>query len=496
MGDMFTSRIPAEYLLKISETQTDAETYISEYNIYAGHLIDEAGKTYFPSDMKLLSHWNLRDEIKSQYGKEDGLPKQKMIFQVMNRIITQEIPQMVINSDKYQWNPVTNKVFADGKEIASKPEPNTRYEKLLNNFKVNKTIDPFCPGYPDFIKRKFEQEYEIPQPEVEALFKSFVTSPVVKKVAALIQKRLGRNLEPFDLWYDGFKARSSYPEDDLTKITEKKYPNTEAFAKDMPNILEKMGFAPEKAMYIASKVEVDGARGSGHAWGADMKSEKAHLRTRIGPNGMNYKGYNIAVHEFGHNTEQTITLQDIDYYMLKGVPNTAFTEAWAFVFQGRDLELLGMKETNPQKQYLDDLDLFWSVYEIMGVSLVDMDVWKWMYANPNAKPEELKNAVITIAKDVWNKYYADVFGVKDQQILAIYSHMINDPLYLSAYPLGHLIQFQMEQNMKGKKVGEEMERMLKQGRIIPQLWMKGAVGSPLSSEPMLKAAEEALNYVN
>ena len=42
-----------------------------------------------------------------------------------------------------------------------------------------------------------------------------------------------------------------------------------------------------------------------------MKGDKARLRTRITDKGMNYKGYNIAVHEFGHNVEQTIDLYDI-----------------------------------------------------------------------------------------------------------------------------------------------------------------------------------------
>ena len=73
-----------------------------------------------------------------------------------------------------------------------------------------------------------------------------------------------------------------------------------------------------------------------------MRSAKTHLRTRVGANGMDYKGYNIAVHEMGHNVEQTFSLNNIDYYTLHGVPNTAFTEALAFVFQGHDLELLGL----------------------------------------------------------------------------------------------------------------------------------------------------------
>jgi hypothetical protein len=123
-----------------------------------------------------------------------------------------------------------------------------------------------------------------------------------------------------------------------------------ALKKDLPRIMMDLGFTKEKAVEVSSRIEVDPSRGAGHAMGAQMKSDNAHLRTRIGKGGMDYKGYNIAVHEFGHNVEQTITLQDVDYYMLNGVPNTAFTEAWAFIFQSRDLELLGIKDDNPDKK--------------------------------------------------------------------------------------------------------------------------------------------------
>jgi hypothetical protein len=30
------------------------------------------------------------------------------------------------------------------------------------------------------------------------------------------------------------------------------------------------------------------------------------------------------------------------------------------------------------------LDVFWDNYEMMGVSLLDMEVWKWLYDNPEA----------------------------------------------------------------------------------------------------------------
>jgi hypothetical protein len=495
MGDAFTSRVPALLNQQLTEALAKSDMYISEYNILMDKLVDASGKTYFPEGMKLISHWGLRDELKSHYGKADGLPKQKMVYSVMKRIIDQSIPEMVINSGNYLWNPADNKVLKDGKEIAATAEPDRRYEMLLNNFKAIHATDAYYPALPTYSQRAFELSMEIPEQDVEKLFTSLMSSPEIKQVATLISKRLGRNLEPFDIWYDGFKARSGLNEDDLTLKTQGLYPTPEAFEKDMPNMLRKLGWSPDRASYIASKIQVDPARGSGHAAGAYMKGDKARLRTRMADKGMNYKGYNIAVHEFGHNVEQTVDLYDIDYYMLQGVPNTSFTEALAFLFQKRDLDLLGIKDNNPDKEYLASLDAIWSCYEIMGVSLLDMQVWRWLYANPNATAAQLKDAVISISKEVWNKYYAPVFGSKDEPILAIYSHMIDNPLYLSNYPVGHLIDFQIDGFIKGKNFASEVDRIYTLGRLTPQAWMQAAVGTPISIDPMLKAVDEALKVI-
>jgi hypothetical protein len=496
MGDLFTSRVPAEISQKAADALTASDNYISGYNIYVGNLLDNDGKTHFPKEMKLLSHWNLRDEIKANYNKtEEGLTKQKMIYEVMLHIIKQDIPDSMINDPNFQWNPYTNKLSKDGKEITSTPEPDTRYQVLLNNFKAMKAVDEYTPMYPTYIQRSFDAGMEIPQEQVEKLFTELCSSPEVKQVGALISKRLGRPLQPFDIWYDGFKARSSMDQSLLDKTTKTKYPNTVAFEKDIPNMLVKLGFKPDKANEIASHITVDPARGSGHAWGAQMKGDKAHLRTRVGKEGMDYKGYNIAVHELGHNVEQTISLYFVDYYMMQGVPNTAFTEAFAFTFQKHDLDLLGIKDNDPNKEHLAALDNFWMSYEIMGVSLLDMKVWKWLYENPDATKEQLKETVIKTAIEIWNQYYADVLGIKDSPILAIYSHMIDNPLYLSNYPVGHLIEFQLDGYLKGKNFADETMRIYSSGKLIPQLWMKNAVGSEISIQPLLKATDEALTVV-
>ncbi len=496
MGDAFTSRTPADVQQFAAETLTKADNYISNYNIKMGSLLNDNGESLFPENMSLITHWGLRDELKSNYADtERGLEKQEMVYQVMKRIIDQSIPADVINNADYQWNPYSNEVSRNGEKVDVKPEGDIRYATLMSNFNAMRKLDNYSTHYPNAIERNFNQQMEIPVEDVKTLFDGLLSSPQVKKVAQLMAKRLGRELRPFDIWYDGFKERGEISESYLDQIIAQKYPNPMALEKDLPNIMMKLGWTPAEANRIASLVQVDPSTGAGHAWGAVMKDDKARLRTRVAETGMDYKGYNIAVHEFGHNVEQTITLYDVDYWMLRGVPNNAFTEAVAFLFQKRDLDVMGMASSGSQADALLALDSFWSSFEIMGVALVDIAVWEWMYANPNASPAQLKEAVIDAAKEVWNKYYAGILGDNDEPILAIYSHMIDYPLYLAYYPIGHLISFQVEQAMKGKNIADEMQRMYTQGRIIPQVWMKNAVGREISTEPLLNAVDEALKVV-
>jgi len=329
--------------------------------------------------------------------------------------------------------------------------------------------------------------------EVEALFDEYLRSPQLAKIGMIIKQRLGRDLRPYDIWYDGFKTRSSISPDILNSQTVNRYPNSEAFKSDMPRILMNLGWSKDRALFLSDKIVVDAARGSGHAWGAGMRGEKSHLRTRIQSAGMDYKGYNIAIHEFGHNIEQTNSLYNIDYYFLNGVPNTAFTEALAFIFQSRDLPLLGIEEKLKNQEQLRTLDTGWSLMEIMGVGLVDIQIWKWLYAHPQSSAAELNTAVQTITKEVWNTYFSEIFGVKDQVILGIYSHMISNPLYLAAYSYGQIIEFQIEEHLKDKDFANEIDRIYQQGKLIPQRWMEGAVGSKISIKPILNKLDKAVN---
>ncbi|HVF48970.1 MAG TPA: hypothetical protein VNA19_02715 [Pyrinomonadaceae bacterium] len=507
LAQRFSKRIPAEVNLANAQAAAEAGRYIAEYNIWMHHLLDDKGARLFPPKLRLLSHWNLRDEIKADYSDaQTGLAKQRMIQQVMERIVTQTIPAVVVNNPQVDWNPFTNEVRraavkdAEGTPAnaassapTNAPEPNTRYAKLLLAFNASRKADPYSPTAPTLIARRFDESREIPEARVRAMLEEVLSSPLVPQVARLIESRLGRPLEPFDIWYNGFRPRGAYTEAQLDEIVAKRYPTAEAYKKDMPNLLTQLGFSKERAEYLANNIIVDPARGSGHAMGAAMRTSKTHLRTRVEKTGMNYKGFNIAVHEMGHNVEQTFSLNNVDHTLLQGVPNTAFTEALAFVFQNRDLELLGLTKPDAKTEALKTLNDFWGTFEIAGVALVDMGVWHWMYDHPNATPAELRDATVRIAQEIWNKYYAPVFKRRDVPLLAVYSHMIDSFLYLPDYPIGHLIAFQIEGQMeKAGNVGAEFERMATVGNVAPDIWMKRATGAPVGADALLTATKRAL----
>ncbi|HYH07407.1 MAG TPA: hypothetical protein VEK11_10165 [Thermoanaerobaculia bacterium] len=511
LGLAFAKRIPSEVNLEIGKASGEASQYVATYNIWMHHLLDAQGNRLFPAKMRLLEHWNLRDEIKASYSGDakTGLPKQRMIQRVMERIVDQSIPEVVVDNPHVDWNPVTNEVKAttvdDAEEgegrpapatLTNKREPDTRYAKILQTFRAVKLVDPYSPTAPTHIRRSFEEGRQMLESRVEKMLTDVVTSPQVPRVAKLIEKRLGRKLEPFDIWYNGFKPRGAYTEAQLDEITRKRYPTAAAYKADMANLLVGLGFSKERAEYLANNIEVDPARGSGHALGSQRRGDNARLRTRVGKEGMDYKGFNIAVHEMGHNVEQTFSLKDIDFYSLQGVPNTAFTEALAFVFQHKDLELLGLASPTAESRALQTLDSFWGTYEIAGVALTEMAMWHWMYDHPNATPEELKNATVQIAKDTWNKYYAPVFGKRDVVLLGVYAHMVNSFLYLPNYPIGHLIAFQIEEHIaKTGNLGAEFERMSRYGSLPPDMWMKNATGAPVGAGALLEATERALTVI-
>ncbi|MFC1739823.1 hypothetical protein ACFL1G_12365, partial [Planctomycetota bacterium] len=235
----------------------------------------------------------------------------------------------------------------------------------------------------------------------------------------------------------------------------------------------------------------------GHADGAAMRGDKSHLRTVFTLEGLDYKDFRIGIHEVGHTVHQNLARYGSDYYVLGDMPMSGFSEAIAELFAYRNTKALGLEDrTDPNERHLQVLASFWYVFEHGGQALTEMRTWRWLYAHPDADADELKDAVQEIARSIWNEYYAPIFGGKDIPILSIYSHFINGSLYLHSYVLGNVIMYQLYDFMEGKDFPRELEQMCMIGRLTPDLWMKKAIGEPVSPAPMLRDVRKAIGLMN
>ncbi|HEU4724105.1 MAG TPA: hypothetical protein VFU59_02285 [Candidatus Eisenbacteria bacterium] len=496
--DRFALRVPAELTQETTRALNAADVYIAGCVLHMDRVATRDGRRPFPAGLRLISHWGLRDELKANYGAgPEGFEKQRLIQTMMERIVRQEIPDAVRSNPDVVWTPETNTVAPAGSAPAtgdlSAREPDTRYAKLLGVFHALRAVDPYAPTAPTFIQRRFNLDRQIPESEVEALLVSVLEAPEVGRVASRIAARLGRPLEPFDLWYTGYLPRAGVRSEELDAEAQRRFPNLQAFQAAIPEILGTLGFSPERAAWLAERIVVDPARGAGHASGAQRREDKAHLRTRVPAGGMDFQGYNVAMHELGHNVEQVFSLNAIDYWALNGVPNTAFTEAFAFTFQGYDLAVLGLGARGEEARRHEAIHSLWATVEIAGVSLLDMKIWNWLYAHPRATPAETREAVVAAAREVWNRWFAPHYGKRDVELLAIYSHIVNSAMYLPDYAIGHIVAFQLAERLRQVPFAAEVERLTRLGRLTPDAWMRAAVNGPVSAKPLLDAAREALD---
>ena len=485
LAQKFISRIPSEISQKITDVYSKASEYVYSYNIDLSKVYDKDEKPV--DNLKLISHWGLRDQIKMYYAKNE-IEKQRTIFKIMENVVKGMVPDEFINDkDKKIYNPYTLK-YGDKKV---KPT-NSRYKNLLEIFKAHREEDKYFVIYPNYIERIFNGVREIKFDDVEKMLIDIIKDPVAKEIARLIEQKLKRPLEPFDIWYNEFDE--SKESENLDEIVKEKYPDIETFQNSIKDILIKLDFDKQEAEYLSSKIEVDPARGAGHAWGPRIKGEKAHLRTRlIDAKYFNWQSFNTAMHELGHCVEQVYSLYDIDYYTLTRVPNTAFTEAFAFVFQNKAKEILGVK-SNSNHSTFNVIQTFWDTREIAGVSLVDMYIWKWMYKKQKFSEKELREKVNEIAIDLWNKYYYPVFKVKDTPILGVYSHMIFHGLYLPDYPIGHIIAYKIEKYFSKNSIGKNMKKLCKLGKITPLKWLN-AISEDLEVKSLLNDVKKAIQSI-
>ena len=134
--------------------------------------------------------------------------------------------------------------------------------------------------------------------------------------------------------------------------------------------------------------------------------------------------------------------------------------------------------------------------QIAGPALVDLYAWRWLYANPDADAPAFRDAVIDIATDLWDRFYAEYYGEDPYHILAAYQHMVAHPLYLPDYAIGHVQSQLIRTHMRTRDLAAETKRICSIGCFTRTSGLEKAVGSPISVEPMIKDVEEALSTLS
>ncbi len=491
-GWAFGPRIPAEVNDRARKLEHDADMFVSEFHVPVGCMIDDEGKSWFEKDRKLIAHWLIREEIKAGYTEDNGINKQRALSWVMGRHIDGTLPKSVMNSTcEGKWDPRKNTI--DGIEQTDILGP-IRYEQLLSQRSVANDYDIYFEEHPTAIARKFDLEREIPEKSVEALMIELLEAPVRKDIAKLLSKQLGRPLESFDIYLEDISESGSAAELD-EKVTAK-FKDELVFQDKLPEVLRDLGYSDEDAEFLGTRVNVEIARGAGHAMRPGIPEYHAWLRTNRLDDRLGWDGFDTAMHELGHNLEQLISTHFVPRPLLRNVPNTACTEAFAFLYQNKAREVVGIQEDDETKAFaVASIEGLLSACQIAGPSLVELYTWRWLYENPETTPEVLRDKMISIADDVWNKYFKDQFGEDPYHILAAYQHMIGYPLYLADYTIGHVISHQIKSHMRGKDLAAETKRICSIGRLTPDLWMKRAVGNGISAKQLIDDAKIGLTQI-
>lgn len=475
--------------------------YMEHYFFRVDHITDKKGSYPFTDEMALHCHRGLRDQIKEEYTASDGAARQTLLYAIAENAITGNVPVLFLKDSTTRWNPLSNKLYkienGKQKEIRNyETEDLNRYTGLLACMKEKMFTDQNYTPKNTTIRRTFDKS-SVSLEKTETLIRHFLADPLLPEIGKIIEKRLGRKLRPYDIWYSGFQEQSAFSASYLDSLTRSRYPDPQTFQKDLPNLLVRMGIRPEEARFIGSHISVRPVVSGGYSSQPPLPGDTALLTTMFGEQGLDYKAFRVSMHELGHCICGVFCTNDIDYFRLAGVPCDAITEAFAELFAYKNAEALDLHPFSPEeKQHLLNLATIWYLLEMGGQTLTEIETWKWLYAHPEATAKELKEAVLHISSTVWNTYFSKIFHTQNRHILSIYNHYITGDLYLYNYFLGNVIMYQLHKASTSSDLTEELKEACREGCTLTDLWMEKAVNAPISTESLMQDAQKAIEYFN
>ncbi|MFI0607166.1 MAG: hypothetical protein ACH37Z_04630 [Anaerolineae bacterium] len=486
------ARIPADLDERRRQVSHQASTFVDGFHVPVGRMVDAKGKAWFEPGRKLIAHWLIREQIKAGYAQEGGLDLQRALSWVMARHIDGSVPRDLLEgrAEDEAWDPQANTL--DGRAVADADQVGPlRYEHLLAHLAVAREVDAYHPDHPTALDRAFNLHREIPESDVEAQLVALLEAPERDALTDLLRRRLGRDLEAFDIYFEDLLP--ALPQEDLNARLRERFPDHRAFQDGLPALLRDLGFGAADADFLGTRIQVEIAKGAGHAMPPSLPEYKAWLRTNSLERELGWDGFDIAMHELGHNLEQLYGHHFVARPALRGVPNNACTEAFAFLYQGLGRQVLGLAAGpgDPDPFDLAAVQSALAACQIAGPALLELHAWRWMYQHPDAGPHELRAEVLRLAEELWSRYYARHYGADPYHILAAYQHMVGYPLYLPDYALGHVISHQIGSHLRGRDLATETRRICSIGNLTPAAWMRQAVGQDISVAPLMRDAADA-----
>lgn len=490
----FGERVPKSVADKARELGFKASHWVSNFHVPVGTMVDANSKRWFEADRTLVAHWLIREELKGGYNDPDGIDKQRALAWVLGRHVDGTIPRAVMDStDTRDWDPAANTI---GGEDPGELVGLERYEHWMLQVEVARELDEHYPEHPTAIARKCELEREIPEADVEGVLVELLSSGIRVDLADLMRSKLGRNLEAHDIYFDDlFEVRENTELDAAVKAN---FADEKAFQEKLPEVLRGLGFEDELAEFLGTHVRVEIGRGAGHAMRPMLRQYDAWLRTSRLKDQLGWDGFDTAMHELGHNLEQLCSCYFAPRTILEGVPNTACTEAFAFLYQSFAKRVLGIEDESEAERAFNEttISTMLMACQIAGPSLVELRTWRWLYENPDAEAADLRDQLLRTCAETWSEFFERDFGSDPYSILGVYQHMVAHPLYLPDYALGQMIGHQVRAHVRTRDVAEETKRICSIGRLTPAAWMKAAVGGEISPRPLIEDASRALRALS
>lgn len=492
VAQRFGARLSAELGHARRAAWHRADAFVSGQHVGVGNLVDGAGRRWLAPDRTLVAHWLIREAIRDGYRSTDaadGLDRQRALAWVMRRTVDGTLPrdQLGARADA-DWDAAANTL--GGRAVAPEAQLGPeRYARWLEIFHVARAEDAEDPASRSAIARACDRDREIAADDVERLLVALLEAPERAVLDGWLAGRLGRALEPFDIYFDA--AVPSADAAALDARVAERFPDAAALQAGLPDILGGLGFSGADAAFLAAHIRVEIARGAGHAMPSGTPERPVWLRTNGRGGRLDWAGFDIAMHELGHNVEQLISLHHVPRPALRGVPNTACSEAFAFLFQAEARRVLGVAGDDARLAAATTLETALAAIQIAGPALLELEAWRWLYAHPDADAAALQAAVLALADGLWQRHYAAAYGPDPYALLAAYQHMIAYPLYLPNYAIGHIVSHQIRRHLAGGDLAAEARRICAIGRVTPALWLERAVGAPLDARRLLADAAGA-----